>query len=82
MGRMSKEDRYCSDPLFKTIVDQMYRLICEGEFTPTEIREAALLAQIKYEMNNPKIKIDYGVNASVKTGKIHCAKCGKELTKE
>jgi len=49
MERMSKEERYRNDPVFHNLVDQIYHLIKQGEYTPTEIREAAMLAQIKYE---------------------------------
>lgn len=41
--------RYESDPAFRTLVDTLYMCIERAEFTPTEIREAAMLAQIHYE---------------------------------
>lgn len=46
---MAIRDRYANDPHFHTLVDAMQAHILAGQFTPTEIREAALLAQIIYE---------------------------------
>jgi hypothetical protein len=42
-------DRYQNDPLFRAIVDQLTATLMDGQFTPTEMREAAMLAQLKYE---------------------------------
>lgn len=42
-------DRYANDPMFRHLVDMMQACIHRAEFTPTEIREAAMLAQIMYE---------------------------------
>lgn len=49
MNRLSPVERYRSDVMFRTIVDQLYILIEQAQYTPTEIREAVMLAQIKYE---------------------------------
>ena len=46
---MAARDRYQSDPYFRTLTDHMRALIEKADFTPTEIREAAILAQIMYE---------------------------------
>ena len=43
------EDRYRRDPMFKTVCDQLEYLIREAKMTPTEVREAAILATIHYE---------------------------------
>ena len=45
----SATDRYKTDALFRTLVDTMYCYIDHATFTPTEIREAAMLAHILYE---------------------------------
>ena len=42
-------ERYHNDPNFNRLVDMMRSAIESAEFTPTEIREAAMLAQIMYE---------------------------------
>lgn len=43
------EERYQRDPMFRSLVDTLYTLIQQARYTPTEIREAAMLAQIQYE---------------------------------
>lgn len=42
-------DRYLTDGHFRTLVDALYCALEAAQFTPTEVREAAMLAQIKYE---------------------------------
>jgi len=48
-ARLSPIDRYRADPVFRTLVDALYHQVCEARYTPTEIREAVMLAQIMYE---------------------------------
>lgn len=43
------EERYHRDPMFRVLVDTLYMQIVQARYTPTEIREAAMLAQIRYE---------------------------------
>jgi hypothetical protein len=45
----SSFDRYKNDASFKTLVDMMLYHIRDAKYTPTEIREAAMLAQIIFE---------------------------------
>lgn len=47
--RSVPEVRYQHDTAFKNLVDVLHHFIQKAEFTPTEIREAALLACIHYE---------------------------------
>lgn len=42
-------ERYYSDPMFRALVDSLIHQIREANYTPSEIREAAMLAQIMYE---------------------------------
>lgn len=52
MDIRSVEERYKSDPVFAAIVDTLYSMLNKQEsptFTPTEMREAAMLAQMMYE---------------------------------
>ena len=51
---LSASERYRNDPLFKRVVDSLYSLIDAAEMTPTEIREAAMLAQIIWEERNAR----------------------------
>lgn len=48
------DDRMRNDPKFAALVKQLEAAIQFGDFTPSEIREALLLAQIRYEMTNPR----------------------------
>ncbi len=42
-------DRYQHDPVFRALVDSLTFQIGQGNYTPTEVREAAMLAQINFE---------------------------------
>ena len=55
-------DRYLNDPQFKSLVDMMEAHIHQANFTPSEMREAAVLASIKYEMRRIN---DYAVTKDV-----------------
>lgn len=49
------EERYRTDPAFATLVNTLYGFMEKCEFTPTEIREAAMLAQINLESRSPRL---------------------------
>lgn len=42
-------EKYLQDNHYRTLVDTMRSVIEQGSFTPSEIREAAILASIMYE---------------------------------
>lgn len=44
------EERYQRDPHYRCLVDVLEQAIHAAQYTPTEIREAAMLAAIRYEM--------------------------------
>jgi len=46
---MSPEERYQCDPWFHKLVDTLTHFIIAAKFTPSELREAAILAAIHYE---------------------------------
>jgi len=46
------DERYRRDPHFAALVDMLHNTIKKADFTPTEIREALMLAQIQYEAMN------------------------------
>jgi hypothetical protein len=50
---MSIEQRYLNDPLVRALVDSLEQYIRELKLTPTEIRECAMLAAIRYENTRP-----------------------------
>lgn len=43
-NQLSPSDRYRRDPVFRQLVDIMEYHIHAGNYTPTELREAAILA--------------------------------------
>lgn len=45
--------RYHRDAMFRALVDTLELHIEQARYTPTELREAALLAAIHYEMRKP-----------------------------
>jgi hypothetical protein len=49
---MTLRERYNNDVQFHQLVDTMTAYIQEAHFTPSEMREAAILASIKYEEMN------------------------------
>ena len=51
---MTMRERYNNDLLFSNLVDVLVYHIEKGSFTPTETREAAMLAQIIYEDRHPR----------------------------
>ena len=42
-------EKYANDPHYRRVVDMLEALIVEAEFTPSEIREACMLACIRNE---------------------------------
>lgn len=49
LNRLTPEERYQRDPHFRALVDTLRAAISGAIYTPTEIREAALLAAIIHE---------------------------------
>jgi hypothetical protein len=47
--KMTARDRYENDPQFRMLVDLIHSWIRECKYTPTEVREAAMLAAIQYD---------------------------------
>jgi len=48
---MNAKDRYLTDPLFHALVDYLTKEIERLKLSPSEIRDAAILACIRFEMN-------------------------------
>jgi hypothetical protein len=44
------EERYRTDPMFRNVTDTLEALVIHAQLTPSEIREAAMLACIHHEM--------------------------------
>jgi hypothetical protein len=49
-NRLTPEERYRRDPVFHALVDMLRSALAGGNFTPTELREAAILAAAAHEM--------------------------------
>jgi len=47
---LTPEERYRRDTEFKALVDLIYSWIVRCRYTPTEVREAAMLAAVHYAM--------------------------------
>lgn len=48
----SPKDKYMNDPEYHSLVRMLEDFIEKSRFTPSELREAAVLASINYEMRN------------------------------
>lgn len=46
---LNVQERYRYDRVFATLVDTLTNMLREGNYTPTEVREAAMLAQLHFE---------------------------------
>ena len=45
--------KYVHDPQFHRMVDVIYSVLAEAQMTPSEVRQAAIFACTKYEMERP-----------------------------
>ena len=59
---MTAEDRYNNDSHFHAIVCYLEHMVSNGDYTPSELREAVILAATHHEMRNtrPMIPFPYG----------------------
>ena len=48
------EKAYMSDPHFRSLVDHMIKLIMNLEFSPSDLRGAAVFACIRFERISPR----------------------------
>lgn len=53
-SRLPASERYNRDPDFAVLVDTFYEFLRMAQYTPTELREAALLAAVKFETMVPR----------------------------
>lgn len=62
---MTAEERYARDAEFHALVDILRSFIAQGRYTPTELREALVLAATHYEMYNPRPLFVWGPHGLV-----------------
>lgn len=61
-------EKYQNDPQYNHLVNMLESLIEQAHFTPSELREACILASINYEMRHVRdINIDPRVEDALKT---------------
>lgn len=46
---MTPQERYERDPAFRVLVDTIHLWIRKAQYTPTEVREASMLAAIHHD---------------------------------
>ena len=46
------KEKYMNDPEYNRLVNMLENLIAQAQFTPSELREACVLACINYEMRH------------------------------
>ena len=64
----SPRDKYMNDPEYNHLVCMLESLIEQARFTPSELREACVLASINYEMRHIRdMQIDPRVESALKT---------------
>lgn len=63
--RTPATERYQNDVAFRNLTDTLYAAIDRAEFSPTEIREAAMLAHILYEERRVRPIIVDGIHNRV-----------------
>lgn len=49
LNRLRPDERYQRDPVFHALVDTLRAALAGGNWTPTELREAAMLAAAAHE---------------------------------
>lgn len=52
-NRLTAEERYLRDATFHVLVDLLRAAITGNDYTPTEVREAAMLAAVMVEQSRP-----------------------------
>lgn len=59
------QEKYENDPQYATLVNVLYQMILTAQFTPSELREAATFASIKYEMERTSLHIKTNMEGKI-----------------
>jgi hypothetical protein len=74
---LSPKEKYMNDPEYHHLVQTLEALIEQARFTPSELREACVLASINYEMRHIKeTKIDPRVMDALNVLDMYVSKGG------
>ncbi|MFA5920124.1 MAG: hypothetical protein WC856_02385 [Methylococcaceae bacterium] len=64
----SPKEKYMNDPEYHNLVNMLESLIERAHFTPSELREACILASINYEMRHIRdFRIDPRLDDALRT---------------
>lgn len=58
-SQYTPEQRYMNDIDFRRLVDLMQSFLGKSQFTPTELREAAILAATRHSITSPNPVISF-----------------------
>jgi hypothetical protein len=81
--RLPAEERYERDPVFRALVDMIGSMLEQDQsrtFTPTEVREAAMLACIRYEAIHIKPRLITQCPPRDDDFRMQCDICGRKST--
>lgn len=82
------EEKYINDPHYHPLVSTLETMIHQAQFTPSEVREAAVLACIHYEMRTCRCVFVVPKNVAEALETIHefrastaprCHRCGTPI---
>jgi hypothetical protein len=75
--RLSPQERYERDPEFRHVVDVLEFAIARLQLTPTEVREATILACIRHELRSPRLAVSFRSGDTTLRGVVGvCEDCG------
>ena len=81
--RLSPEERYARDQNFRTFTDMIEHFVHRAELTPSEVREATVLACIHYEMRRLRdiyVRTDEDAVRMIGEGKARLDEMEKRIT--
>ena len=79
---LSPEERYINDVEFHALVRLLEAFITNAQYTPSEMRDAVILACIHYEMNHWRSVYSKESYGAVVQSQIHLEKLRKMLSQE
>ena len=62
------ENRYLRDAEFNILVNTLIKIIEKCQFTPSEIKDAAMFAAIKFELTHPQARFFISPRREISSG--------------